>query len=55
VPGDTPMERLIALTKRVTAVPKAEIDGAIQRYGRRRRAKRKSKSVAPRIGRQARG
>jgi hypothetical protein len=46
VPGDTPMDRLIALTKRVSAVPKGEIDGKAREYARKR-AKRRRKQTTP--------
>jgi hypothetical protein len=42
VPGDTPMERLLALTKRVTAVPKAEVEERARTYRRQRVRRRRA-------------
>jgi len=39
VKGDTPMERLSNLTKRVIAVPKEEIEREEQKWRKKRKAK----------------
>ena len=44
VPGDTPMERLTNLTKRIIAVPKSEIDAAAKRYDLKKKRRRRAKA-----------
>ena len=40
VPGDTPTERFINLTKRVIAVPKSEIDAEAKQYDEKKNRRR---------------
>ena len=46
VPGDTPTERFINLTKRLVAVPKSEIDAQAKRYDRKKQRRMRSKRKA---------
>jgi hypothetical protein len=43
VPGDTPLERLTNLTKRLVAVPKSEIDEQAKRYEQKKRRRKRRK------------
>jgi hypothetical protein len=43
VPGDTPMARLTNLTKRIIAVPKADIERAEQKWQKQRAKARKKR------------
>lgn len=42
VPGDTPLERLVNLTKRVVAVPKSAIIAQEKKYQRKKRRQKRS-------------
>ncbi|MBZ5558763.1 MAG: hypothetical protein LAO77_15945 [Acidobacteriia bacterium] len=44
VPGDTPLERLTNLTKRLIAVPKSEIDAQAKRYEQKKKRRRRAKA-----------
>jgi len=46
VPGDTPMERLTNLTKRIVSVPKAEIETEERKWRKTRRARRRKRHTA---------
>lgn len=41
VPGETPLERLINITKRVIAVPKSEIIAQEKKYQRKKRRRKR--------------